>query len=423
MTALQLFALFLALVGFGGWLNSRTVQAPPAVAMLVVGLAGAGALAAVQHLDPDIHVANAIMAAVGRLDFGEAVLGYMLAFLLFAGAMQVDLTELRRRRLSVWSLATLGVAGSTVIVGVGLWWAAQALGIGLSLAWALVFGALISPTDPIAVLATVKRGGISTRLQVVLQGEALFNDGVGIVVFTAMVALATGGGASPLASLGEVLVKAVGGLALGLVCGTAMTRVMRSARDHVVEVSLSLALAAGVYAGAEALHVSGPIGVVAAGLLIGDIRREDGNAEALDYLSAFWNLVDELLNALLFFLLGLQLLVVPFERGLAGLSAAAVILVLAARFAVVLPWGAYFRAKHDDRAAGRILAWGGLHGALSLALALSIPEGPQRALILEITFVVATFSVLVQGLTFTPVAAALSRGPKTKGAPKVAAGG
>ena len=421
MTAFQLFALFLALVAFAGWLNARTVQAPPAVAMLVAGLAGAAALAGLQRLDATVSAAQAVTAAVGRIDFGQAVLGYMLAFLLFAGAMQVDLSELRRQRLSIWSLATLGVAASTLIVGFGVWLAARGLGVPLTLAWALVFGALISPTDPIAVLATVKRGGLSPRMQVVLQGEALFNDGVGIVVFSAMVALAAGGAATPWTSLGQVLIKAVGGLALGMVSGWLVVRIMRTVRDHVVEVSLSLALAAGAYAGAEALHLSGAIAVVGAGLLIGDIRRETTGANDFDYLQTFWSLIDELLNAILFFLLGLQLLVVPFDPRLIGLWVAAVVLVLAARFAVVLPWGVYFNARHGERGAGLIMAWGGLHGALSLALALSVPAGPQRALILSVTFVVATFSVLVQGLTFPRLATALGPKPKTANAHKPAA--
>ncbi len=406
MSAFQLFALFLVLVAIGGWVNARTLRAPPAVAMLVVGLTGALILAALQRLGSTSQVAGSLIAAVSHIDFSKTVLGYLLGFLLFAGAMQVDLKELRRRTLSVGGLATLGVAASTVIVGVGVWALAKALGVRLSLPWALVFGALISPTDPIAVLATVKLGRLSKRLQAVLQGEALFNDGVGIVVFTALVALASGGEVSPWVGLGRVLIEAVGGLALGLVGGWCVVRAMRQVRDHVVLVSLSLALAAGVYALADLLHLSGPIAVVGAGLLVGDIRRDAGAATALHN---FWELVDELLNALLFFLLGLQLIVLPFGPRTMGLWVGAVALVLIARFAVVLPWGYYFRTRHEEPGASVILAWGGLHGALSLALALSVPEGPARTTILSITFVVATFSVLVQGLTFTPLTAWLAR--------------
>jgi CPA1 family monovalent cation:H+ antiporter len=333
-------------------------------------------------------------------------MGYMLAFLLFAGAMQVDLAELRRRRLSIWTLATLGVVASTVIVGVGLWLAARGLGLPLDLAWACVFGALISPTDPIAVLAAVRDGKLSKVLQVVLQGEALFNDGVGIVVFTAALAIA---GAqveiSPLATVGQVVGQAAGGLVLGLVSGGLIIRAMRAIDDYAVEVTLSLALATGAYVIAQWLHVSGPIAVVAAGLLMGDSGFATAMSDTTQrYVRGFWTLVDEILNALLFLLLGLEILVIPFDLRLVGLWAAALVLVLAARVAVVMPWGTYFELRQKQRHAGLVLAWGGLHGALSLAMALSVPKGPNQPLILSTTFAVVIFSVVVQGLTFGRVA-------------------
>jgi CPA1 family monovalent cation:H+ antiporter len=330
----------------------------------------------------------------------------MLGFLLFAGAMQVDLSELRRRRLAVWTLATLGVLASTAIVGTGLWLAARGLNLALSLPWACVFGALISPTDPIAVLAAVRQGRLSKILEVVLQGEALFNDGVGIVIFTAAVAIA-GGGADlqPLTVVGQVAVQAVGGLLFGLAAGWLAIRVIGMIDDYAVEVTLSLALAAGVYALAQAIGVSGPIAVVAAGLLMGDAGLKTSMSETSQrHVREFWTLIDEILNALLFMLLGLQVLVIPFDLKLAGLWGAALVLVLAARFAVVLPWGTYFQLREGQRHAGFVLGWGGLHGALSLAMALSVPRGPAQVLILSTTFAVVVFSVVVQGLTFGWVA-------------------
>ena len=407
MPTFQLAAVFLALVALGGWLNARTFKLPHAVAMLIVGLTGAVTMAVARQAFPEASAIGAAITTVAKVDFSHAVLDYMLAFLLFAGAMQVDLSELKRQWLSVWTLATLGVAASTVIVGGGLYLAGRLLGVELPLVWAMVFGALISPTDPIAVLATVKGGHLSKRLQVVLQGEALFNDGVGIVVFTALLALATGASPSPSAALMEVAVAALGGLALGVAAGWGVIRAMRAIDDFAVEVCLSLALAMGVYAGAQALHLSGPIAVVGAGLLMGEGRHQASSDMTQAYLDNFWTLVDEVLNALLFFLLGLQLLVVPLAGWLASLCAAAIVLVLAARFAVVLPWGSYFHRHREDRGASLILTWGGLHGALSLALALSIPPGPERTVILAVTFVVATFSVLAQGLSFNWLAATL----------------
>jgi CPA1 family monovalent cation:H+ antiporter len=402
LSSFDLAALFLTAVGLGAWVNARTARLPHGVAMLFVGIAGSLVILLLKALRPDM--ASGLIAGVGQIDFARTVLGYMLAFLLFAGAMQVDLAELRRRRLSVWTLATIGVVASTVVVGVGLWLVAKAFGAPLTLPWALVFGALVSPTDPIAVLATVKRGHLSKPLQVILQGEALFNDGVGIVVFAALVAFASGGGASPLHAVGEVFVGAVGGLVIGTLGGWLVLLALRGIDDFVVEVSLSLGLAMAVYSGAQALHMSGPIAAVAAGLLIGEHRARGtaGEVSAV-YLRSFWTLVDEILNALLFLLLGLELVILPLAPGQAGVAFAAVLLVLATRFAVVLPWGAYLRLRHEERGANLILAWGGLHGALSLALALSVPPGPHRPLILAAAYAVAAFSVAVQGLTFEPL--------------------
>lgn len=415
MTTFQLAALFLALVGAAGWVNARLLHWPSATVMVIAGVLNAGLLLLIERVAPYAG-AQPVVSALERLDFPQAVMGYMLAFLLFAGAMQVDLAELRRRRLSVWTLATLGVVASTVIVGVGLWAVARGLGLPLDLAWACVFGALISPTDPIAVLAAVREGKLSKVLEVVLQGEALFNDGVGIVVFTAALAIAGAQAhVSPLATVGEVVVEAAGGLVLGIVAGTLIIRAMRAIDDYAVEVALSLALATGAYVIAQQLHVSGPIAVVAAGLLVGDSGFHTAMSDTTQrYVRAFWTLVDEILNGLLFLLLGLEILVIPFDLRLAGLWAAALVLVLGARFAVVLPWGAYFQLRQRQRHAGLVLAWGGLHGGLSLAMALTVPKGPNQPLILSTTFAVVIFSVVVQGLTFGRVAAWHAAAPATR---------
>ncbi len=402
MSLFDIIAAFLCLVALVGWLNSRFLQLPSGVAMVLAGACGAGVLLALQGLGDLSAAAGVALTTLRRLDFPKTVLGYLLAFLLFAGAMQVDLGELRRRRLSVWSLATLGVLASTFMVGGGLWLAARWLGLELPLAWAFVFGALISPTDPIAVLAVVRQGRLSKLLQSVLQGEALFNDGVGIVVFFAAVAVASGGqDPQPVHAIVRVFVEAGGGLALGLVSGIVAVRAMRAIDDYAVEVSITLGLAMGAYAAAQALHISGPIAAVAAGLIVGD----GGTASAMSettrrYLQGFWTLIDEILNALLFLMLGLELVVVGLNLRNAGFWLAAIGLVLAARLVVVLPWGAFFRRRHDERGAIAILAWGGLHGALSLALALSLPATGSRDLILSTTYVVVLFSVAVQGLTF-----------------------
>jgi len=412
MTLFQVAAVFLTLVAAAGWVNARWLRLPSAVAMLGAGLIAAGALQLLERVAPGAAEVRKAVGVVSHVDFPETVVGYMLAFLLFAGAMHVDLGELKRRRLLVWSLATGGVAISTALVGGGIWAAARLLGVDLPLIWALVFGALISPTDPVAVLSTVRGDALSARLKAVLQGEALFNDGVGIVVFLALLTFAVGGAASPGAAVLSVAVKAGGGLLFGLATSFVAIRAMKAIDDYAVEVAVSLALAATTYAAAEALRLSGPIAVVTAGLMTGDTGMRTAMSDLTQrYVRGFWTLVDEILNALLFFLLGLELLVLPLQGWGASLWIAAIPLVLAARFATVLPWGAYLHFHEEERGPSLILAWGGLHGALSLALAMSIPPGPYKPLLLSLTYAVVIFSIGVQGLTFNRLVAALGRLP------------
>ncbi|HEY5339091.1 MAG TPA: sodium:proton antiporter [Rhizomicrobium sp.] len=404
MSPFALVAVLMSLVALAGWINNKTLRLPHGVAMLLAGIVGALAVFALQSLFPDRLLLKQINAVVSGIDFTSTVTGYMLAFLLFAGAMQVDLREMQRRWLSITALATFGVAGSIIVVGFGLWFIAALIGIPLPLIWALIFGALISPTDPVAVLTAVRHVKISRTITSILQGEALLNDGVGIVAFTALVAIAAGGEANALKTVGEVAIEGVGGLALGMIASAGVIRLMRTPDDFAVETSMSIALAMSVYAGAQALHLSGPIAVVGAGMLFGGQRAKNAmSGETEAYLKGFWTLVDEILNALLFLLLGVEMLVVPFYAHESGLLFAAIPLVLIARFIVITPWGAYYRLRHGERGGTVILGWGGLHGAISLALALSLPEGPESRLLLAVTYAVVAFSIAVQGLTFGPV--------------------
>lgn len=403
MTPFELVAILMALVALAGWLNAKTLHLPHGVAMLIAGLIGALLLVGADRISPDFAGVDQITGVINGIDFTSTVTGYMLAFLLFAGAMQVDLHEIRRRWVSITLLSTLGVAASVLIIGLGLWGLSSILGIQLSLPWALVFGALISPTDPVAVLASLRHVQLPKTLTAVLQGEALFNDGVGIVAFTALVAVAMGvGDVSPVHAVFDILIEAVGGLVLGLAAGAVVIRAMGTLDEFAVEVSMSIALAMGVYAGAQALHLSGPIAAVGAGMLFGGERAKHAmSGETETYLKSFWTLIDEILNALLFLLLGVELVTVPMVLGQIPLMIGAIGLVLLARFVVVAPSGAYYRHREGEKGATPILWWGGLHGALSLALALSLPDGPERRLILELTYVVVAFSVAFQGLTFT----------------------
>jgi CPA1 family monovalent cation:H+ antiporter len=410
MTPAQTAAAFLAIMTLVGWVNARTFRAPQSVALLSAGVLAAGVLFAAQRLIGPFWGFNSVQAEIARLDFPEAVLGYLLAFLLFGGGLQVDLGEFRRRRWQIWSLATLGVLVSTALVGFGAWGVARLFGLPLPLSWALVFGALISPTDAVAVMANIKSGGLSKALGAVLQGEALFNDGVGLVAFTVALAFAsTGAAPSPAHIVVEVLMEVGGGLAAGVIGGWLISRLMRTVDDDAIKLTATLALAAGAYALAQAIHVSGPIAAAAAGLVAGSAGL--GGRQGEDYLvHTFWQGADEVLNGLLFLLLGLQIFVVPFDPREMGIWAVAIVLVIAARLVVVLPWGAYFHFRGQEHGASLLLTWGGLRGAISLALAMTLPEGPARGLVLSATFAVVIFSVVVQGLTFGPLAQWLKTG-------------
>ena len=418
MSLLDLSAAFLITLAVVGWANARLFKLPPSVAMLATGVLSAGGLFLAQKLIGPFWGFNDVRHIVARLDFSKTVLNYLLAFLLFAAGMQVDLRELRRRVVAVWTLATFGVAISTGLVGFGLWWIAGLLKLDLPLPWALVFGALISPTDPVAVTAALSVGGekktVSARLGAVLQGESLFNDGFGLVVFLTAVGFATSGSApQPVPMIGGALAEAGGGLLLGVAAGWAAVWALKAIDDYVIEVVVTLALAVGVYAIAHAIHASGPIAAAAAGIVMGHYGVHLAFSDrSRRYVEGFWEVVDEILNAFLFLLLGLQVFVIPFHPRDYGLMAAAVGLSTLSRWAVVAPWAAYFHLRHEERGAGAILTWGGLRGAISLALALSIPHVPQRPLLLALTFFTVAISVVVQGLTFGPLARRLGERDK-----------
>jgi CPA1 family monovalent cation:H+ antiporter len=412
MNLFQIIAVFLGLMAVVGWANARTLRLPQSIAMMSAGIATAAVLFIAQTAVGPFWGFDSVRDEISRLNFSEAVVGYMLAFLLFSSGMQVDLGEFRRRRVAIWFLATLGVLISTGLVGAGVWLTSRVVGVNLPLPWALVFGALISPTDPVAVMGLARSGVLSKRLAAVLEGEALFNDGVGLVVFTAALAFAQSGVApDPVHTAGAILTQAGGGLALGVAAGLLVTQVMRTIDDYVVELTASLALATGVYAIAEVAHVSGPVAASAAGLIIGSYGFRVGmSEEARRHIQGFWHLADELLNGLLFLLMGLQIFVVPFDLREIDVWICSIVLVAAARLVVVMPWGAYFHLKHEEKGASLILAWGGLRGGISLALALTLPPGHSRDLIVSITFAVVIVSVLVQGLTLGPIARWLRRG-------------
>jgi CPA1 family monovalent cation:H+ antiporter len=406
-SAFDLIAVLLVLTAVFGWFNHVALHLPHTIGLLVMALGASLVLIGIEVALPDVTLYENLAGMLQRIDFRETVLNGMLAFLLFAGALHVDLTILRKRAWTVGLIATLGIVISTAVVGIGLWWLSGMLGATIPLPWALVFGALISPTDPVAVLSTLKTIEVPKALEVDMAGESLFNDGVGVVVFTVLLALASGaGGAGGIAHVAELFfVEALGGAALGWATGYLAYRAMRRIDDYPMETLISLALVTGTYALAAKLHMSGPIAVVVAGILIGNRGPVDAMSDLTQkYVFGFWTLVDEILNSVLFLLIGLEVLVLRFDSSFAGLAAASIPLVLLGRFLAVTGPVLMLQGRQEFvRGTIPVLTWGGLRGGISIALALSLPEVAEKPPLLAATYAVVVFTIVVQGLSLRAV--------------------
>jgi CPA1 family monovalent cation:H+ antiporter len=404
LTPFELISILLVLTAGFAWTNHRLIGLPDTVGLLVMGLAASFVLLLVERFFPAVQLYEQVGAILQQVDFQRTVLEGMLAFLLFAGALHVDISALRQRAWAVGTMATLGVLLSTAIVGLGFWYAASLAGTDLPLSWAFVFGALISPTDPVAVLGTLKAVSVPKSLELDMTGESLFNDGVGVVIFSIALTVAAGAGhgAAGFSGAAELfLVEAVGGALLGLVAGYVAYRAMKQIDNFSVEVLISLGLVMGTYALAARLGTSGPIAMVVAGLLIGNRGARDAMSDLTQrYLFGFWTLVDEILNAILFLLIGLEVLVLRPDALLDWLPVSAILLVLLARLAsVALPVLMLRRSVTFVKGTIPVLTWGGLRGGISVALALSIPAVEQKGTILAATYLVVVFTLIVQGLT------------------------
>jgi CPA1 family monovalent cation:H+ antiporter len=405
LSLFDLFALLVLLTAAFGWLNQVVFRLPSNIGLLLMGLAAALITVLVDVADPKLNLLAEVADILRQIDFYEAVMHGMLAFLLFAGALHVNWPRLQRRMVPVAVMATLGVVISTFVVGFGFWGLARLFGLDVSLAWALVFGALISPTDPVAVLSLLKAVRVPELLETEMSGESLLNDGVGVVLFTILLAVAASGNnhVSVSGAVWLFLLEAVGGGMLGLVTGYVAYRAMRSVDDYVVEVFITLALVTVTYTLAERLHISGPIAVVAAGLLIGERGPADAMSENTQrYLFSFWTLVDQLLNSVLFLLIGIELIVVGVSLSFGWLALCAIPVVLLARaLSIGIPIYALSLGLRFIKGTIPVLIWGGVRGGISIALALSLPYVAQRPIILTATYAVVLFTIIVQGLTLT----------------------
>ncbi len=401
MEVLDLAALLLTLAAIFSYINFRFLKLPTTIGIMLIAMLISISLVVLGHCGFE-GIQNKATVVLEGIDFNKALMHGMLSFLLFSGALHVNLEDLDQHKWIISILATFGVVMSTFIVGSIAWIVFLIVGLKLPFIYCLLFGSLIAPTDPIAVIGILKKAGVPKSLETKITGESLFNDGVAVVVFLVIMGIVTGGHDVTAGHIMLLFVEeAVGGVLFGLAIGWLAYRMLKSVDNYQVEVLLTLALVMGGYALANAIHVSGPIAMVVAGIFIGNRGRLFAMSEnTREHLDSFWELMDEILNAVLFLLIGLEILVLTIKGNyiIAGLIMIPVVLL--ARFiSVGVPVTFMRRIKDFSPHAVKIMTWGGLRGGISVALALSIPNGPEREALLTVTYIIVIFSILVQGLT------------------------
>lgn len=401
MSLFAIIGVLLTITALFSFLNNRFFRLPSAIGLMLIALIMSVAIMISDDLGFD--VVDQARGILNGLNFSRAVLSGMLSFMLLAGALHTNFVDLKKEKWVVGFLATVGVILSTIIVGFGTYYVLRMLGVELSLLYCLAFGALISPTDPIAVLAILKGLRISKSLETKIAGEALFNDGVGVVAFTVFLGLALDRTNLTMFDVSLMLVRQVlGGVVLGLIMGWATSFLIERSTDAQVKVMLTLGLAAGGYALASSLETSAPIAIVTAGLVVGNQRHKlRQNVDEPGAVESFWEIIDGILNAVLFVWIGLYLLILPLEVHEVIAGAFLILVVLAGRFLSVSAILQFFAAHRRIQPRIRtLLTWGGVRGGVSIALALSIQHGEPSEIIVSVTYLVVAFSVLVQGLTF-----------------------
>jgi CPA1 family monovalent cation:H+ antiporter len=403
MTAFQILALLLTFAALGSFVNAKYLKLPSTVGLMLVALLMSTGAIILNRFD--WFDLGQVSAFVRQVDFSSLFLHGMLSFLLFAGALHINLSELKRFRIIVIVLATVGVVMATFITGGLVWGAASVLGISMPIVYALLFGALIAPTDPVAVLSVLKDSPVSKSLRIKIASESLFNDGAGVVVFLILLSVAAGGAVPSLPEMAvSVVWQGIGSIALGAALGWLTCLLLHKIDDYKVEILLTLALVAGGYSIAEGAHVSGPITMVIAGLMIGNQGRLSMSKKTREHLDVFWELLDEILNALLFMFMGLQLMVFAITAPHLAIGLAAIIATLVGRYlSVALPVVIMRTHYRFEKGTIRLMTWGGLRGGISIAMALALPPGPEKELILAMTYITVIFSILFQGTTFRHV--------------------
>jgi CPA1 family monovalent cation:H+ antiporter len=381
--------------------NFRFIGLPPTIGVMVTALMFSLLLQGLSFIGyPGLE--ERVQELIGQIDFGDLLMNWMLSFLLFAGALHVNINDVRSYRWPIGLLATVGVLIATTVIGSLAYWIFALFGWHISFLYCLLFGALISPTDPIAVLGVLRTANASKPLKTTIVGESLFNDGTAVVVFTVLLGILQLGETPSLSATAMLFVhEAIGGVVFGGLIGYLVYRMIKSIEQYQIEVMLTLALVIGGSAMASELHVSAPIAMVVAGLIIGNLGRNKAmNEMTRRYMDGFWELLDDMLNALLFALIGMELLLLPFSWLHLLAASVLAVAILLSRLLTVAPAIVLLRRwRTVPRGTIRILTWGGLRGGVSVALALALPLGPERDLILSITYIVVLSSILFQGLT------------------------
>ena len=400
MQPFDIIAVLISLAAIFGYLNYRYIKLPTTIGLMLLGLLFSFVIIIVGQFKPELS--EYAKNFVANVELDETLLGIMLSYLLFAGALHVKIQDLSQQRWIIAILSTFGVILSTFLVGSASYFILKILNIEITYSYCLLFGALISPTDPVAVLGILKKAGAPKSLETKITGESLFNDGVGVVVFISILGVINGDmnpNGSEIAKL--FLFEVFGGLGLGFLLGLIAFLMLRNIDQYQVEILITLALVTGGYSLAQHLHTSGPLAMVVAGLMIGNQGRLLAmSSKTEEHVDSFWELIDEILNALLFLIIGLEILALEFNSLFLVFGIIAIPLILATRmFAVSLPVLLLKKRRTFTKGVIRALTWGGLRGGISLSLALSIPKGAERDLLLTATYVVVIFSIAVQGMT------------------------
>ncbi len=402
MAIYNIITVIIVLAAIFGYINFRFIKLPGTIGIMLISLVASLVVIGVGMIEPAFF--EKTTNVLSTIDFHTALMKVMLSFLLFAGAIHIDSKKLKSERASIITFATIGVVISTFVVGTLIYATTQLFGLSINYLYCLLFGALISPTDPIAAIGILKKAKIPASLEIKISGESLFNDGVGVVIFATIYEIAQVGFANvsgwDIAWL--FLKEAGGGLIFGWLLGYLGYWALKTIDNYVVETMITLAIVMGGYLLAAKMHISGPLAMVMAGLITGNKSLDTGVSDITrDYIGKFWEMIDEDMNAILFLLIGFEMLIIPFNMTLLWLGCIAIIIVLLARFLSVSIPIMFLRYKKTpfEKNTIPILTWGGLRGGISVALALSVPKYMYGEVFVSITYIVVLFSILVQGLT------------------------